>query len=242
MINRFVICTLLPFICYLAGYFFCAQLLNNRIIITPSVMGMPLQQGVMLLSKKNLRSLVIKEREEVSVACGTILDQIPHAQQQIKENQVVYLTISTQPTQITPSLLAHTAEQIPTIAQQEGLNIRLHHLPVPHTQGQVFGQFPHAGSNRMPGQSVIAYSAITTPKLFIWPNMQGKDLATVQNFLSHYQIKPTILTVDRSTPKDDALIIQQRPVAGSLITLSSLGSLVVQLLVDTQSRQSADAQ
>jgi beta-lactam-binding protein with PASTA domain len=79
---------------------------------------------------------------------------------------------------------------------------------------------------------VILYVSSGNNKPIIWPDFIGQSIETVTTLLDMHSIKPYIIddTIHSHTNKE-RIVIDQRPLAGTLLTLDEKKPLSVQLRI-----------
>ena len=76
---------------------------------------------------------------------------------------------------------------------------------------------------------MILYLSANNHKPFIWPDFRGRELDEAVSFLEQHEYSPKII---HNTQKNDGtFIIDQRPIAGSLIDLQNDTKPLVQLYI-----------
>lgn len=221
---------IIPFLSFLGGYLLLSYYYRAKSIATPNLIGKPLDKALLLLNEYNLLVRVIEKREDSDLAEGIIVNQIPTAGQTIKTNQVMYVTITQKKGKPPiPNFCGTTKEYAQEIAHTYGLNLLLYSLETEAPENICLAQspMPQTLSGDMP---VRLYVAHYTQKPVIMPNFKGKTVDDVVSFLSLHDITPTILSASSNT-QSDALVVDQRPLPGSLVTFNQSKPLSVQLQV-----------
>jgi len=216
------------------GYLISALLLRVEQVSTPALVGKDLSYALKALSNANLNMRLIGQKEDRDLPASTIISQTPRAGHAVRPNQSIFLVISTQPPRtILPDLVGMHEEQ----ARQaiSNLNIRSKLLTVPsvYPSGTCLGQTPPAQASTA-DEPLLAYCAQPTAKPIIWPNFVGKPLQAVADVLSHNHIEAHISHVkprESQPDSQEAMVTDQRPLAGSLLMLDPEHPLVVQLQV-----------
>jgi beta-lactam-binding protein with PASTA domain len=225
MHKKFYYLWLLPFLSFLSGYFITTLWYPIPTVTVPSLVGLNLYEGVTALSERGLTMRILSQKEDSTLSQGTIISQHPRAQAKVKAGQSLFCVISKQPAlKSTPNVLGLSKEQITARLSQEHYNYKLFSFISPRSIAHTcIAQFPPAHSPYTEKHMLI-YVASTESKPIIWPNFVGSTIEEVKTFLAKYQITPKI-TVEDSLHENGndahALIIDQQPLAGSLITLDS---------------------
>ena len=206
---------LLPFLCFIVGYFAIQTLVHTPSISTPPVIGMSLHQAFIELSNHNLNIRLLDQKEDPDLPEGTIINQIPAAHQLLKPRQTVFLTLSRQPIVFkTPHIIGKTTEEIASIVSAIGGKLKIYEIPSSHRKRYCIGQVP-APESPFDSKILIAYISQGSHRPIIWPNFIGKNKDDVMDFLAPYQLDVHI--VDNG--QKGTTIIDQRPLAGSIINL-----------------------
>lgn len=228
---------LLPFFCFIAGYLVLQRMYSVDQMATPSLLGKQLPDAVAELSADNLNIRLIDQKEDPDLPQGTILSQTPAAGQKIKPHQAIHVVISKQQQKkICPSLIAKTASDIQ--AELTELKIRNKSYFVPSTQpiNTCIAQFPSAGQV-LDEPRVITYLSAGNEKPVLMPDLKGKSVAQATAFFQQHPETTKLEIIHTSQQPSDhtcgeqCIIIDQRPLAGSLEQPSSKKPLLVQLQV-----------
>ena len=223
-----------PFCTFILGYLLLYFMLHVEHLPAPSLVGKDLQQVLSLLSEANLNARIIGQKIDRDIPDGTIVGQTPQPGSSVRPNQSIYLVISSQPPPVlTPNLINTWAEQVKQALSPLNIRSRLVQVPSAYPAGQSIGQtpLPHAPVGDEP---VIVYCAQKSRKAIIWPDLVHQPLEEVQAFLAHHQIKAHITrknAQNRAGSHNGSVIIDQRPLAGSLLELDPEHPPVVQLEV-----------
>lgn len=226
---------LIPFLSFLSGYAFFSHLYKINEIKTPNIVGVQLPQAIVELSNKNLNLRILAKKQDPDLPSGTILSQTPRGGQKIKPNQSVFIVTSEKPPKIPAPMLVN--KNIETITKQlEHNNIRnkSYYLPGNQPVNSCIAQFPPPGT-LLKWNNVITYVCQGNQKPVILPNFKNKTVTAVKEFLKHYHVKIDWM----HTPECDAdhtcdqhcIVTDQRPLAGSIITLDYEKPLTLHLQV-----------
>jgi len=150
----------------------------------------------------------------------------------IRPNQAIYLVISNQPP---PLLMPNLVNTQPELAKQalNSLNIRSKLIQVPsaYPEGHTIGQtpLPHAPTD---GEPAIIYCAQKSRKPILWPDFVQQPADEALAFLAYHQIPAQITRKNgRSGGPASGTIVDQRPLAGSLLEIDPKHPPMVQLEV-----------
>jgi beta-lactam-binding protein with PASTA domain len=208
-------------------------------VVVPGVVGQPVENALRILSASHLSLFLLKEKEDPAVAPGTILTQVPSAQEIVKEHQTIYCVISREPSKkIMPSLIGLTRPEIEALCKKNDIAYKLYSQPSENRKGICIAQFPEGGTECSAQQIVTVYYADPCSKEVICPSFIGQALSTVRDFLSSYDIdckvhyhKPDAAHI--SLPPDDQwIIVDQRPHPGTICTMSPTLQLNQSILLE----------
>jgi beta-lactam-binding protein with PASTA domain len=210
---------LLPFICFSGGYFATRSLFHRPYMETPSLVGKNLFEAFTLLSNNNLSPRLLDQKIDPDLPEGTVINQNPSAGKPIKQRQTVFLVLSKKPP-ITPapSLVGKSLSEIEKMSSAS-YKIKTYPVPSCYPTNQCISQYPHP-NEPIKNNLVIAYVAQSTERPFIWPNFVGRLVSEVVEFLKIYNIEPHIISSQEKSADSNLRVIDQRPYAGSLVSLN----------------------
>lgn len=225
----------IPFLCFLTGYYSMRFIYHTHQIETPSLIGMQLPDAFRTLSEHNLYPRILQEREDSDLPSGTILGQTPAAKTQIKPQQSVFLIISKPaPLPRAPLCINASKKSILTQTQARKIRAKIYSLPSIYPIDHAFAQYPAA--NQIVNDTMIVYLSAGTHKPVLLPNFKN---LTIQEAKEHLAAQPiTVQTTHiRPTPPHDCsscVILDQRPLPGSIIALDESKPLALNLQVSYQ--------
>jgi beta-lactam-binding protein with PASTA domain len=226
----------LPFVCFTAGYFFIAHFFGAKEIETPALIGKKLQEAARELSALNLNLRIVTEKPDAELQAGTIISQTPSAGKHIKENQSIFIVISKKlPHPLAPECLGKHRADLQKLCDTTGIHATWHYLEHALPKDLCFAQYPSAGTEIT--DRMIIYVSSGEKKPIIWPNFTGIASEKVIDFLTSHDISAQIIqanhipSISGASSEQSAVIIDQRPQAGSLILLDSGKMPRVQLQV-----------
>lgn len=201
--------------------------------MTPSLIGKQLQDAVQVLSDHNLNARIVSQKEDNDVAAGTIISQIPNPSCKIRPHQSVFFVVSKKtPPKKAPLLLQQDRKTLEKIASEQSIILKTHYLPSHYPHDICIGQIPNA-EEPLPDNRITAYlSGGSALKLVLLPDFKKRPVSEVTSFLGENNIKYHIFHAKTLTMGHDCkhcLVIDQKPLAGSLIDLKK--PLNVQLYV-----------
>jgi len=208
---------LVPFGSFLVGYLFAHYFFAVKTITVPRLVGLPISQGLKKLSDYKLNIRIIAEKEDLDLPTGTIISQKPIHPQQVKAQHAIFVVISKKPEQKkTPHLIGKNIEQAKKELSKLHLNYKIYTLPLPAPHNTVAAQYP-APNAPFVGH-IYLYQATAPEHQYILPHLQKRELNDVLSFLERYNIKSTI-TYQNHSAKDQYIVVEQRPLPGTLISL-----------------------
>lgn len=224
---------LTPFISFITGYILVGLLYKNNVLIAPSLVGQSLDKALITLSSQNLNARIIAHKDEPDLPEGTILSQTPAPGKAIKENQALYLVIAQKPAPLqTPNLQEKTIEEAAKMVEAQSLHPKFYALPADEHSGKCIAQFPTPGMSPV-DNTVIIYTAQQN-KPVIMPNLKNRSVDEIVSFLNLNGINPTLLHAQQIAPGHQCthcLILDQRPLPGTLVIFSADKPLSVQLQI-----------
>lgn len=200
----------------------------------PDLIGSPLDTAAVVLSQKKLNMRIIGHKDEPDLPEGTIVSQTPQAGKGIKEHQALYLVIARKPQPLQVPCLANknSAEACRMIEAQA-----LHPIMVPiatdYAHHECLAQYPMAPMVA-PDQNVIIYTAENTKPL-VMPDFKKRSLEEVISYLNLQGCSVDILHLQPPQAGHqctNCIIVDQRPIAGSLVINTLEKPLKIQLQVN----------
>lgn len=208
---------------------------NQPSFETPTLVGKPLDEAIFILSQHDLNIRVIATKEENQTKPGTIMSQSPAPQSKIKKRQTVYCVLArpADPQQA-PRLLGKSQTAIQPILDQRSIQAKIYYVDTHAPQGTCIAQHPTPGAP-LHQPTMILYLSHGIRKPFIWPTFTGKSVEDARLCLQKQGIEPTIthrIPVPESHQCDHCMVVDQRPHAGTLITITKEKKPTVHLQVD----------
>ena len=108
---------LIPFASFFGGYLLLSLFYGNKTIVTPSLLGQPLDKALLQLSDYHLNARVIGYKADSDLQPATVLSQSPAPGTKVKEHQSLHLTISQKPTAQVPCLQGKSLAQASELLQ-----------------------------------------------------------------------------------------------------------------------------
>lgn len=220
---------ILPFLFFIAGYLITSSLFHTPTIEIPSVVGRQLNEAFALLSAHQLTIQLLDQKEDADLADNTVVSQIPAPGQRAKHRQTVFLSLSQQPAPpIAPSFIGKQLAEIERMAHLSKLRLKTYFLTSVYPVNSCIAQIPMA-AEPIADSTIIVYISKGTPKEIIWPNFKNKPLHQVIDFLANHNITPQLIETPADQTDEYTVVIDQRPLAGSIISLDEKHVPIVQL-------------
>jgi len=223
----------MPFLSFLLGYMVMQQLFRTPTTITPHLVGKQVHEILPITTQQNLNIRLINQKEEADLPEGMILNQTPHAGTSIKPHQQIFIVTSKKPSVIrTPNCVGFSLDDIATNLQTQSIRPRIYYLPHVYPEQICFAQSP-ISQEPLEKNKLILYISSGNSKPVIWPDFTNLALQEVTDFLNIYGIQPYIINdaSHKGYTNDDYIVVDQRPFAGTLLTIDEKQPLSVQLRI-----------
>ncbi|KKQ32687.1 MAG: Protein kinase [candidate division TM6 bacterium GW2011_GWF2_37_49] len=208
---------IIPFLGFVFGYLGTYFFVQQHSIITPNVIGKGIQESAEILSKHRLGVRFLKELEDSSLPEGVIMDQFPRGGDKIRPNQNIFITVSKKPRIfLTPDFLCLKQKDILAISAKNGIDVSIIPIFSQSSANTCIAQNPKPMVD-MSRRRVVACISRGMFPLVIIPNLKGALVQDVKSLLRQYDVQFDV--VGTSTSSDGCKIIEQSPVAGSIIAV-----------------------
>lgn len=223
---------LLPFLSFFSGYFLLDRLYRSPDLETPTLVGLTMPEALGTLSNLNLNVRLLTTKEDDMLPEGTIISQNPTPAQKIKQNQSVHVVVSKKPIKLKAPLCINKPIKIleSELATQK-IRVKIFELHSAYPQGLCFAQYPETG-NLLQENKIILYASSSLNKPIIMPNLKMKPIKDVLEFLSTYSVSVDIKhypNIEENHQCQTCIVTDQRPLAGSLLTLDAQRPVHIQL-------------
>lgn len=223
----------MPFFSFFFGYLFMQQLFRVPENITPHLVGKQVHEILPIITQHKLNIRLIDQKEEADLPEGIILNQTPTAGTTIKPNQPLFIVTTKKPLATrAPHCIGIIIDELTQQLQTTDIRPRIYHLPHPYPEKICFAQSPLA-QEPLEQNRLILYISSGNNKPIIWPDFTHQSLHDVIEFLEIYHIHPYIINdaPHKQNINHEYKVIDQRPFAGTLLTLDEHKPLSVQLRV-----------
>ena len=221
----------LPFLSFLTGYCLVSFFYHSKKLETPLLIGKSLQDSIVLASEKNLNIRLVEERQDSDLPEKTVIVQKPQPGSPVKANQTIFCVTSKRPVITIPHLILKQKDVVLTELRNLGLQHKFYFFESNYPHNVCFGQNPSSQS-LLKRVDVTLYIAKESKKKVIFPDLRGKSVSEVIDFLRPYGINPSIQQTRSSVCSlDDSCttVINQRPLPGSIVQLDVDKPIYVQL-------------
>lgn len=227
---------MIPFICFIAGYYTIAALMGRDSLETPCLRGQRLQEVAQILSAYPLKLRILDLIEEQTLPEGTVLSQHPEPGQKVKMYQPVSIVVSKRPPlSVAPACRGLNRQELIKLVQEKGLRLRLYFCHSSYPVDRCIAQIPASGSP-MESTLLTAYISLGKTTLRLMPNLCNRPYGEVSNFLTQNGLKSECTP---NIPDSAPIVIAQQPRSGSFIDLHK--PPIVQLQLDAQQTKSLPA-
>ena len=221
---------MIPFACFAAGYFATRSYFAIAQFPVACIEGKSLYEAVTELSNHQLNLKLLRIKKDSDMPHGTIIRQVPAAGQMVKPRQTVFVTVSEQPPlPQAPDMVGKPFEQIEPELRALGIQGKFYAIASAYPKETCIAQYPAA--HQPIADNLTIYLAQPHSKPYILPNFSGMPVQEAIDLLEGYDITPEIVGAKRRSPSKIPFIIDQRPLAGSLIVLDSGSQPNIQLHV-----------
>ncbi len=223
-----------PFLSFTAGYLIMHSFFSASKIPAPALVGKPIHAILPLVTEQKLNLRLLYQKEEADLPEGIIINQTPIAGTSIKPNQPIFVVTTKKPlAQHAPHCIGISIDELHQKLQAKGISPRIYYLPHPYPEKVCFAQSPQP-DECLDKNKLILYVSSGNNKPIIWPDFTKAPLHEVIDFLHTYNIEPYIIS-DSSHKNyynnSECIVVDQRPFAGTLLTIDEQKPLSVQLRV-----------
>lgn len=212
-----------------AVYITIMVLVPQETVVVPRVVGKEFKQAVLLLSRSELSTRVIREEFSTEIPADIVISQTPPPGTKVQENRNVDLVISGGAEMVTtPDVVGMKLREAKMSVSELGIGVATISYARSETpQGEVIAQDPSAGSRlaRDTGVNLLISTGSGKPKLMM-PDLRGEKINEVAKWLQEVSINPGMIKQESSS-KEEGTIISQSPPPGSIIDKEDRVKLVV---------------
>lgn len=223
---------MLPFVAFVAGYFFLQFFIADTAIQVPALLGKDLLQATQICSQYKLNLRIIAEKEEIDLQPGTIVKQKPLPGKSIKPHQSIFIVITKLPAPVVaPDFIKKNKDQIEKICQEKSIKNKIYCIETAYPQGECFGQIPSAGQ-ALESKKMSSYISAGMTQQYLFPDFTHLPLSEVIDFLKKYNIVCDVYYKDQKITapfKSNLIVMNQKPLSGTFVQPNN--KLYVQLEV-----------
>ena len=222
-----------PFLSFVLGYLIIQKFVRVPEVITPPLVGKQVHTILPLITQCNLNIRLLDQKEESEIPEGIILNQTPAAGTAVKPNQPIFIVTTKKPIALrAPQCIGLHKDELLTQLLAQGIHPRIYYVSHPYPEKMCFAQSPQY-NEPLDHNKLTLYISAGNNKPIIRPNFIDLSLHEVISFLDNYHIEPQIITDYPHTHYIDTQykVIDQRPFAGTLLTLDETKPLSVQLRI-----------
>lgn len=218
-----------PFVLFMAGYALAYFYMQKQSVVVPSIMGLTIQEAAGVLARHNMAMRLREEKEDEQFPEGTILQQVPAAYQRVRPQQQIFVTVAKAPQKIlAPDFLHKDSIAVERTAAHVKITTKQIQLKSRYPKNLCFAQ------SVTPGQplerlKMIAYISAGDDELVIMPNVVGLPFDQVQDFFKRSGVQVQVVGLDQIQIRDKAVVVEQNPMAGTIIDLTKLKHVHVQV-------------
>lgn len=224
---------MIPFISFSLGYITMHKIMPTPEVMVPNLVGKHVHTILPLITQYNLNIRVINQKEEPDLPEGIILNQTPVSGTTVKQNQPLYVVTTKKPIAArAPQCIGLHSDELQHQLKTHTIDARTYYLPHPYPEKRCFAQSPHY-NEPLEKNKLTLYISSGNNKPIIWPDFTHHSLHDVIDFLDMYHIQPHIINDHQHLCYTDnkLMVIDQRPVAGTLLTVDEQKPLSAQLRV-----------
>lgn len=200
---------------------------------TPHLVGKHVHEILPLITQHKLNLRLMDQKEEADIPEGIILNQTPRAGTLIRPNQHLFIVTTKKPVVTrAPHCVGISVDQLTQQLSATSISPRIYYLPHAYPEKMCFAQSPQP-QEPLEKNRLILYISSGSNKPVIWPDFINLPLHEVLEFLNSYGIEPHIINdnVYKEHTSAEYRVKDQRPFAGTLLTLDEKKPLSVQLRV-----------
>lgn len=219
----------LPFVAFVAGYTLIYQFSRQHPARVPSIIGLSIAQAMAVLSNAQLAGQLIDVKQDAQLPPGTVVHQSPIAGRTIGRTSPISFVATVQPpAQQAPACQGMSPEQLLALSIKNEFALTTILVPHARASGECMGQYPSRGQSLNTG--LLVWYTQQKQNIIIMPDVRNHTYKEVAEFLQSCGMTAHI--TNTFTPRDEHIVIEQHPLAGTLIIRNNQQQLVVQLLVN----------
>lgn len=210
-----------PFLSCVLGYAATHSFFTTKEIEAPNFVGKSVQHAICESSRVGVNIRLLREKVDPDIKEGIVLEQLPKQSHNVKPNQYVFLTISKHPQGIkTPNVLGHNQKMISEQCRELGVRPKIFWLSSRYPKDFCIAQFPQAGQD-LENRPLFAYVSSGKNQLVVFPDLKGKPILEVKEFLEREGVSVEVIhsdRVDRYHECSECKVVDQNLMAGSIVS------------------------
>lgn len=212
---------IIPFIFFCVGYLATGFFFKTSELEVPNIVGKHIHEAISQLSVEKLNIRIIKDKEDPSLAPGTVISQDPHSGKKIKSNQTVFVTVSQKPRPLlAPCFIGSEIQRLEQELKTKNIRAKIYHMESDHPKGTCIAQIPEE-NEPLEGKKITLYVSEGTKKFMLLPDFRNKKMEEISETLKEQNLETKIVhhnSVDDDHQCIDCIVEHQRPLPGSLIS------------------------
>ncbi len=222
-----------PFLFFILGYTTLSFLRGQQQLAAPALIGQTVANATLILAQHHLNFRILAQKEDNDLPHGTILSQLPSAGKLMRLNQSVFCVISKKTSSIpAPNCVGISLASAQSCCAALSITPHIYYVPSFLPANICIAQSPDFGES-INDRSIMLYCAAPSSSLMIIPSFIGVSVNDALSALELYQIKPLVMHAKNhalSGTKNKYTIVEQKPLAGSILDINSLHTM--QFLVE----------
>ena len=214
----------------LSAYITMNLVIGGKEVKVPQLVGKDIKNAVELLSQNELNIAISEtKRYDDKITVDHIIVQNPEANTMIKKGRKVevILSMGTEKIEI-PSFAKKTERESVIMIQQMDFRIgTISIISNSNLKEGVIAQYPESGVNAFRGTSIDLLINRGTERFFVMPDLIGKNLDTVTDFLTNNNMKIGGIKVEEYRGLSPRTIIKQSPNLGYPLKSTEIISITV---------------
>jgi serine/threonine-protein kinase len=198
-------------------------------IEVPSIVGKSLEEGVLLLSERDLSLRVVSKEYSSQIPQGIIISQVPSPGVRVSKNRRIEVVIS-EGTKVAdiPFLVGKRLAEAKIYLSQQGLKLgNISYIYSFFPQGRIISQDPSSGTEigREEGVNLLVSLGVREPQFYM-PDLIGEKVERVKDLVERLSLKIGEVKEFPSSGRK-GIILSQFPSPGSLVNKKTLIKLGV---------------
>lgn len=208
---------IVPFLSFVCGYFAAHSFFHTDGVIVPSLIGKPIQEALKEVSKFGINVHFYREKENIDVVEGVVLEQSPKPGVLVKPNQKLFVTLARHPkSELTPYFFGNKYSVISESLKKKRIKSKICWLSSSYPKNFCLAQSPEPGSS-LGKDDCIAYFSSGKNNLVVVPDFKGRSLLEVKESLEQDGIKVDLFYDRKRKKVSDLVVADQKPMPGMII-------------------------